>query len=65
MAGWNDRSELATVSEDAALAKYSPKDLTNTQDFSRELRAIDTDQTLTAVDKYRYRKQLMRAVFVA
>ena len=53
------------ANEDAALARYTPKDLTNARDFTRELHSIDTNQTLTALDKYRYRKQLMRSVFAA
>ncbi len=52
-------------SEHRSIERYAPKDLTNQQDFARQLREIDSDQTLTSVDKYRYRKQLMRAVFMA
>ncbi len=51
--------------DEVALARYTPKDLTDAKDFTRELHAIDTNQTLTMLDKYRYKKQLMRAVFNA
>jgi hypothetical protein len=64
MATW-DNEDQALSDELRALEKYSPKDLTNTREFTREVRRIDTDQTLTAMDKYRYKKQLMRAVFMA
>lgn len=64
MATWNRETEKVDMSENA-LQKYSPKDLTDSRDFSRELRDIDSNQTLTALDKYRYKKQLMRAVFTA
>ncbi len=47
------------------MEKYTPRDLTDSKDFSRELRNIDSNQTLTVLDKYRYKKQLMRAVFSA
>ncbi len=61
---WTSGTPSAS-SDEHAIERYSPKDLTNQQDFARELRAIDSDQTLTQVDKYRYKKQLMRAVFMA
>lgn len=64
MTSWN-RDSHDLDGQDNALDKYTPRDLTNRQDFSRELRAIDNDETLTTVDKYRYKKQLMRAVFIA
>lgn len=64
MATWSRDQENVDMSENA-LQKYSPRDLTNSRDFSRELRDIDSNQTLTTMDKYRYRKQLMRAVFLA
>jgi hypothetical protein len=64
MGTW-DHEDTPINDELKTLEKYSPKDLTNTRDFTREVRRIDTDQTLTAMDKYRYKKQLMRAVFMA
>jgi hypothetical protein len=47
------------------ISRYVPKDLTNSADFTRELNAIDSNQTMTPMDKYRYKKQLMRAVSTA
>jgi len=48
-----------------ALEKYTPRDLTNQKDFARELQNIDNNQTLTIMDKYKSKKQLMRAVYTA
>lgn len=45
--------------------RYTPKDLTNSKDFTRELHNIESNQTLSVLDKYRYKKQLMRAVYTA
>ena len=61
MAEWTDD----TRSEGHELAKFERKDLTNSKDFTRELHDIDGNQTLTLMDKYRYKKQLMRAVYTA
>ncbi len=47
------------------LDRYTPKDLTNAKEFSRELHRIDADQTLTLLDKYKYKKQIMRTVYIA
>ena len=49
----------------AALEKYTRRDLTNQKDFARELQNIDNNQTLTIMDKYKSKKQLMRAVYSA
>lgn len=60
MNSWtNEKSETRDVD------RYTPKDLTNSKDFTRELHNIDSNQTLTMLDKYKYKKQLMRAVFTA
>ncbi|MCF6335414.1 MAG: hypothetical protein L3J12_06710 [Spirochaetales bacterium] len=48
-----------------ALEKYTPRNLTNQTDFARELQSIDNNQTLTIMDKYKSKKQLMRAVYTA
>ncbi len=64
MPGWRKQYEN-TREEHSELARYAPKDLTNRQDFTRELHNIESDQTLTSLDKHRYKKQLMRAVFTA
>ena len=48
-----------------ALEKYTPRNLTNQKDFARELQSIDNNQTLTIMDKYKSKKQLMRAVYSA
>jgi len=48
-----------------ALEKYTPRDLTNQKDFARELQNIDNNQTLTILDTYQSKKQLMRAVYTA
>lgn len=64
MGGWSKDQKEQDL-DGGTLERYTPKDLTNSRDFTRELRDIDTNQTLTAVDKHRYRKQLMRAVFFA
>ncbi|GEM_PF-1802239 len=64
MGTWErDRQERRLEGQE--LARYSPKDLTNQQDFTRDLRDIDTNETLTTLDKFRYKKQLMRAVYLA
>ncbi len=52
-------------SNSAALEKYTPRDLTNQKDFARELQNIDNNRTLTIMDKYKSKKQLMRAVYTA
>jgi hypothetical protein len=60
MNSWtNEKSETRDVD------RYTPKDLTNSKDFTRELHNIDSNQTITMLDKYKYKKQLMRAVFTA
>ena len=48
-----------------SLKRYTPRDLTDAKDFARELQGIDNNQALTMVDKYKSKKQLMRAVFMA
>jgi hypothetical protein len=48
-----------------SLKRYTPRNLTDTKDFAKELQSINNNQTLTLVDKYKYKKQLMRAVFTA
>ncbi|MDA3941881.1 MAG: hypothetical protein PF693_21640 [Spirochaetia bacterium] len=48
-----------------ALKRYTPRDLTDSKDFARELQNIDNNQTLTIMDKYKSKKQLMRAVYTA
>ena len=47
------------------LRTYSPRNITDEKDFARELQSIDSNQTLTVWDKFKYKKQLMRAVFTA
>jgi hypothetical protein len=61
MAGWTEEKR----EERSELTRYQPRDLTDSRDFSRELHEIDADETLTLLDKYRYKKQLMRAVYTA
>lgn len=46
-------------------ARYAPKDITNTRDIALELQRIDATPALTTLDKYRYKRQLMRVVFRA
>ncbi|TVQ34853.1 MAG: hypothetical protein EA384_17060 [Spirochaetaceae bacterium] len=65
MGTWIEEDEERNASELAPTERYQPRDLTNAKDFTRELRTIDSNQTLTLLDKYRYKKQLMRAVFTA
>ncbi|TVR90498.1 MAG: hypothetical protein EA428_08295 [Spirochaetaceae bacterium] len=67
MAGWTEKNEVSrsTIDETSSLERYSPRDLTNDKDFAKQLREIDSNQTLTTLDKHRYRRQLMRAVFHA
>ena len=60
MANWASNDK-----EKKELREYSPRNLTDEKDFAKELRAIDTNQTLTVWDKYKSKKQLMRAVFFA
>jgi hypothetical protein len=61
MNGWNQHQE----ENQSALEKYTPRNLTDQKDFSKELREIEHNQTLSMLDKYKARKQLMRAVFQA
>lgn len=61
MGTWTGKSDYETD----ALERYTPKDITNAKDFSREIQQIENNQALTMVDKYKYKKQLMRAVFQA
>ena len=49
MAGWAKQYEHSK-DEHSKLARYAPKDLTNRQDFTRELHNIESDQTLTSLD---------------
>ncbi|MCA1755684.1 MAG: hypothetical protein LC641_13515 [Spirochaeta sp.] len=67
MAGWTEKNEVSrsTIDESSSLERYSPRDLTNDKDFAKQLQDIDSNQTLTTLDKRRYRRQLMRAVFLA
>ena len=60
MGNWSTENSNA-----GALEKYTPRDLTNQKDFARELQSIDNNQTLTIMDKYKSKKQLMRAVYTA
>ncbi|TVR34678.1 MAG: hypothetical protein EA404_02105 [Spirochaetaceae bacterium] len=62
---WVEEDENDNQSELQPMERYTPRDLTDSKDFTRELHRIDSNQTLTLLDKYRYRKQLMRAVFSA
>ncbi|ORC37394.1 hypothetical protein B4O97_04170 [Marispirochaeta aestuarii] len=52
-------------SENRDIQRYAPKDLTNSTEFTKELHSINSNQTLTVLDKHRSKKQLMRAVFAA
>ncbi|MFP4613817.1 MAG: hypothetical protein ACLFM5_10525 [Spirochaetaceae bacterium] len=61
MSGWTNNEPT----ERKELERYTPRDLTDSKDFTRELHSIDSNQTLTLLDKYRYKKQLMRAVYQA
>jgi predicted GIY-YIG superfamily endonuclease len=63
MSTWN--TEHQQGEGEKALERYERKDLTNSRQFTRELHAINSNQTLTVLDKYRYKKQLMRTVFIA
>jgi hypothetical protein len=54
-----------SVEESHALERYTPKDITNAKDFNKEIQSIDRNQALNMVDKYKYKKQLMRTVFLA
>lgn len=63
MGTWNN--EQSNNQGEGALERYQRKDLTDTRQFTRELHAIDSNQTLSLLDKQRYRKQLMRAVYQA
>jgi hypothetical protein len=63
MATWNNGHQQEE--DDKALELYERKDLTNSRQFTRELHAINSNQTLTTLDKYKYKKQLMRTVFIA
>ncbi|MFP4331353.1 MAG: hypothetical protein ACOC45_04760 [Alkalispirochaetaceae bacterium] len=61
MAGWTRQENV----EGTELTRFAPRDLTNSKDFSKVIRGIDADETLTQLDKYRYKKQLMRTVYQA
>ncbi|MGM0675392.1 MAG: hypothetical protein ACQETQ_11905, partial [Spirochaetota bacterium] len=61
MSGWTNQDPT----ERTELERYTPRDLTDSKDFTHELHSIDNNQTLTLMDKYRYKKQLMRAVYQA
>lgn len=63
MGTWNENMQEANGN--GALERYERKDLTNAREFTRELHAINTNQTLSTLDKYKYKKQLMRTVFIA
>ncbi len=64
MATWNRDEKEVDLSE-GALTRYSPRDLTDPRDFTRELQNIDMNPTLSQLDRMRSRKQLMRAVYMA
>ena len=57
MSGWTNQDPA----ERKELQRYTPRDLTDSKDFTQELHSIDNNQTLTLLDKYRYKKQLMRS----
>ena len=57
---WNNEK-----SENTDMERYSPKDLTNSREFTKELHSIESNQTLSFLDKHKSKKQLMRAVFAA
>lgn len=59
------KSSSKKQDEETALERYSPKDLTSGKDFVKELRDIDNNQALGTLDKYKSKKQLMRAVYQA
>jgi len=59
------KNEKDDFDQERALERYEPKDLTNSREFTRELHSINSNQTLSTLDKYRYKKQLMRSVFLA
>ncbi len=63
MSTWNN--ENSKNEGDGALERYQRKDLTDTRQFTREIHAINANQTLSMMDKYRYKKELMRSVFLA
>ena len=60
MANWKSNNKATTEVD-----RFTPKDLTNSKDFTKELHNIDSNQTLTVLDKYKYKKQLMRTIFAA
>ena len=60
MSTWNNEK-----TDNTDIQRYSPKDLTNSNEFTKELHSIDANQTLSIMDKRRSKKQLMRAVFAA
>lgn len=60
---WNH--EVQTDQHDNLPARYAPKDITNTRDITLELQRIDATPALSALEKYRHKRQLMRAVFSA
>ncbi|MBN2657354.1 MAG: hypothetical protein EH225_05285 [Calditrichaeota bacterium] len=60
MSSWTKATESGTD-----LQRYSPRDLTDSKDFSKDLREIDRNQTLSVMDKYKAKKALMRTVFEA
>jgi len=64
MGNWT-QEEHEKTKDIVEMERYTPKDLTNSKEFTRELHNIETNQTLSVLDKYRYKKQLMRAVYLA
>ncbi|MBF9018479.1 MULTISPECIES: hypothetical protein [unclassified Oceanispirochaeta] len=52
-------------SDSEALARYTPKDITNSKDLGKELSQIERDQSLNFVDKYKQKKQLVRTALIA
>lgn len=60
MAGWGENKK-----EIDAVAKYSPKDITNKKDFSRELNEIDNNREISFFDRYSAKKQLVRTYMLA
>jgi hypothetical protein len=61
MASWTNENN----DEKSAVAKYMPRNITNTNEFSEELRRIENNQSVGFVDKYKFKKQLMRTYFMA
>jgi len=61
VSSWSSKKD----SEQKAVAKYAPKNLTDPSDYQNELREIESNQALSVLDKYKAKKQLMNAVMQA